>query len=90
MASDVDDAIDGPTVYVGVGSMGMTDVGAGAVLSSNEGLMGTAVVGLVVVDEGERVESWDGNLGVGPVVVVGNDVGSTFGAVPIGDSVTAP
>ena len=83
----MDGAIDGRTVYVGVGSMDMTDVGAGAVLTSNEGPMGIAVVGLVVDDEGERVEPWGGELGVGPVVVVGTGAGSVFCTVPVGDSV---
>ena len=80
-------ANDGPIVYVGVGSVGMVDVGAGAVLTSNEGARVVAVVGLVVDKEGERVESWGGELGVGPVVVVGIGVDSAVCTVPVGDSV---
>ena len=49
--------IDGPTVYVGAGSMGITNVGAGTVLIGEEIPRVAAVVGLVVADEGERVES---------------------------------
>ena len=82
--------IDGSIVYVGVGSMGMTDVGAGAVLTSNEGTRVVSVVGLGLADEGETVEAWGGKLGVGPVVVVGNAAGSAFGTVSVGDRVTGP
>ena len=49
-----------------------------------------AVVGLVVDDVGDRVEVRGGKLGVGPVVVFGNDVGSAVGAVTVGDSVIDP
>ena len=84
----VSGANDGPMVYVGVGSIGMTDVGAGAMLMSNEGPRVVAVAGLVVDDEVEMVESRGGNLGVGRVVVVHIGVGSVFGTVLVGDSVT--
>ena len=80
-------ANDGPVVYVGVGLVGIPDVGAGAVLTSNDGTRVVAVVGLVVDDEGENVDAWGGELGVGPVVVVGTGVGSAFGSVPVGDNV---
>ena len=68
-------ANDGPVVYVGVGLVGIPDVRV------------VAVVGLVVDDEGENVDAWGGELGVGPVVVVGTGVGSAFGSVPVGDNV---
>ena len=83
-------ANDGPMMYVGVGSVGITDVGAGAMLTSNEGARVVAVVGLVVDDEGERVESWGGSMSVGPVVMVGYGACSRFGVVNVGDSVTDP
>ena len=83
-------AIDGPTVYVGVGSMGVADVGAGAVLTSNEGPRVVPVIGLVVVDEGNTVVTWGGKLGVGPAVAVGTGVGSALGTVPVEDRVTGP
>ena len=83
-------ANDGPMVYVGVGSVGITDVGSGIVLTSNEGARVVAVVGLIVDDGGERVESWGGEPVVGPVVVIGNAVGSALGTVPVGDRVTGP
>ena len=82
--------MDGPAVDVDVGSVGVTDVGAGAVLMSNEGPKVVPVVGLVVGDEGEWVKSWAGKLGVGLVMVVGNNVGSAFDTVSVGDRVTGP
>ena len=83
-------ANDGPMVYVGVGSMGITDVGAGTMLTSNEGARVLDDVGLVVDDGGETVEFWGGELGVGPAVIDGNAVGSAPGTVLVGDIVAGP
>lgn len=70
----------GSNVVVMAGATeGVAGVGAGAVLTSDEEPKVVAAVGLIVDDEGERVEPWGGRPGVGPVVVVvvvGNDVGS--------------